>query len=121
MADITANRNRGNPESAAANAKVEPSKTVLQVMIWEWFLQQARHGGTTEECSRALGIRYTTASARISELKAEGWLVRVVNGFNGKPILRKTSTGSSAGVFRGVSKAERKGEVFPTVQRELFT
>jgi len=89
--DVCASRHRGNPESEAANERVAPSKADLRWKIMLWFYE---HGpATCEQASRALGLRYTTASARLSELKADGFLE-----ITGKRAL--TSGGSQAALLR---------------------
>jgi len=98
--DVCARRHRGNPQSRAANVRVHRAKYECRAAVYAWILEQGSAGATCEEVSRALGMRYTTTSGRISELKADGWLVPA-----GKT--RKTSTGATAGVHRAVSAAER--------------
>ena len=98
--DVCARRHRGNPESRAANARVHRAKYECRTAVYAWILEQGSAGATCEEVSRALGMRYTTALGRISELKADGWLVPAGR-------TRKTSTGATAGVLRAVSAAER--------------
>jgi len=70
-------------------------------MIYEWFAIQGSAGSTCERAAHELGVRYTTCSGRISELKADGWIVAT-------GARSKTSGGSSCAVLRAVSKAERE-------------
>jgi hypothetical protein len=74
MSDITANRHRGNPESVAANERVQGSKEAIQNYIRDWLCRAGPH--TSKEISVCLYMKYTTVSARLSELKADGWVVK---------------------------------------------
>ena len=108
MTDICANKHGGNAESEAANKRVVPAKSDLRELIRQWFVFRGSAGGTCEEAARELGIRYTNCSARCSEMKADRTLIAVVDE-KGKPVRRKTTSGSSAGVFRARTPAERSG------------
>lgn len=68
-ADITRGRHRGNAMSEAANEAIAPHKKKLRKLVEEFFLLRGARGATTFEVKNALHIPYTTASARISELK----------------------------------------------------
>jgi predicted HTH transcriptional regulator len=105
MKDICGRRHRGSETSRQANERVAPHKNDLQAKIMEWFFKNGP--ATCEQAATALEMRYTTASARISELKAKGLLA-----FTGER--RKTSGGSYAAVLRvNISKPA-------PVQRGLF-
>ena len=88
--DICSNKHQDNPCSIDAHKAVESSKEILKRQIVT-YVTEAR-GATTEEISRAIGIRYTTASARCSELKRSGVLVE-----SGRK--RLTSSGVPAAVL----------------------
>jgi hypothetical protein len=97
MSDICAKRSAYNAFSEAAHARVVPGKADLRFHLMEWFFM---HGpATCEDAAKALDMRYTTASARISELKMDGLLE-----FTGDR--RKTSGGSFAAVLRVRRKRE---------------
>jgi hypothetical protein len=119
MSDICANRHQGNAESSAANKRVAPKKADLREMLRQWFVFRGSAGGTCEEASVALGMRYTTCSARISELKADKTLVGVLSA-DGKQVRKKTSGGSSAAVLRAQTPAERHGDFAIETQTRLF-
>jgi hypothetical protein len=72
--DIARGRHRGNAASEAANRKVEPKKADLRRMILS-HLKWWPEGRTCKEVSAALSMGYTTASARLSEMKREGLVV----------------------------------------------
>jgi len=118
MNDICLSRHKGNSESLAANTRVAPAKALLRDQIYQWFLFRGSAGATCEEASRAMQIRYTTMSARISELRADGWLVQIV--VNGEKMRRKTQGGSSAAVLRAQTAEERAGAFRSRQQAELF-
>jgi hypothetical protein len=117
--DITIRRNRGNAESAAANERMRLRKPELRDQIYAWFLYQGAAGATCFEASQATGIRYTTMSARISELKADRWLAPLLDR-DGRKMRRKTVSGDGAAVLRAVSKAERDGVLDSRAQGALF-
>lgn len=97
--DICANRHGGNAESVAANKRVTPTKAELRISIYDYIASRGAEGATTEEVSIALGIRYTTASARISELEADRWVRKAGR--------RPTSGGSTAAVLQALSRVNR--------------
>lgn len=111
--DICVGRHRGNPMSVAANARVHSAKYELRTLIYNWFLMRGAIGGTCEQASRELGVRYTTASARISELKADRWLVTTGER-------HKTSGGSTAAMLRAQTEAQRDGRFEVPLQLELM-
>jgi hypothetical protein len=88
--DICRNRHQGNPESEAANLQTNKARDRAKVIAH--ITAQGARGSTCEELSVSLGLRYTTASARCSELKADG--VIVTSGER-----RPTQTGSMAAVL----------------------
>jgi DNA-binding transcriptional ArsR family regulator len=92
--DICAERHGQNQESAEANERIEPFKGSLREEVLRFVQERRDRGATTEEISRGLDLPYTTASARISELKRLG-LVRA----SGQR--RPTSRGCSAAVLVG--------------------
>jgi len=90
--DICASRHGGSPESEDAYAAVKPRKEDLHEAILRELQRRGESGATCEQLSRALGMRYTTTSARISELKRQG---RVVSTGERRP----TTTGCMAAVL----------------------
>jgi len=87
--DICAHRSQGNAESAAAFQRTNRSRDRERIL--ECVRAAGQHGLTVEEIADRLGMRYTTASARCSELKRDGLL---------RPAGRRaTRTGSMAGVL----------------------
>ena len=116
--DVCLSRHKGNAESLAANARVAPTKALLRDSIYQWFVFRGNAGATCEEASRTMQIRYTTMSARISELRADGWLVQIV--MNGEKMRRKTQGGSTAAVLRAQTAQERAGVFRSRQQAELF-
>lgn len=98
-ADVCRQKHKGNRESEAANRMAEKTKITVGGMVFRWFVQQGAAGGTAEECEVALGMRRSSASARIAELKADGWLLDTRQR-------RNTSSGCEAAVLRAASKAE---------------
>lgn len=111
--DICRVKHGRNPESEGANARVHRAKYELRTLVYEWFLRRGLGGATCEQASIELGMRYTTASARISELKADRWLIPT-----GRK--QKTSTGSSAALVRAQTEAERAGRIHPPLQLQLL-
>lgn len=72
--DISRRRNRNNAASEAANRKIQPKKSDLRTAILK-HLKWWPEGRTCKELSVALSMGYTTASARLSELKRDGLVV----------------------------------------------
>lgn len=66
--DIIANRHKGEPHSVAANLRTNKSKDRHRILA---FIRQAGTA-TTKEIVRGLGMLHQTASARRSDLLAEG-------------------------------------------------
>jgi hypothetical protein len=89
--DVTASRHRGSEESELAHERIEPHKTEMQGRVLDFLRAVGRTGATTDEVSRAVGMAYTSASARMSELKADGRAVLTDRR-------RKTTWGSPAAV-----------------------
>lgn len=56
-----------NPESLAAYERVSPFVVADRERIWSWLHENGPH--TCKEVSLGLPMYYTTASARMSELK----------------------------------------------------
>jgi hypothetical protein len=92
--DITARRHKGNPESEAANP-TPLAKTLQASLIYNWFLKHP--GSTCEQCEDGTGIAHQTCSARVSDLKCSGHLVKVGRG--------TTRSGSSAATYEAVKRA----------------
>lgn len=88
--DICGRRSRGSPRSAEAHhlGRARRPSQAKQIIAH----LRACGGATCEEISIALNIRYTTVSARLSELKEAGWIAVVGQ--------RRTSTGCLADVVQ---------------------
>ena len=91
--DICAARHRGNAESTAANP-TSLTKTLQASLIYNWFLKHP--GSTCEQCEDGTGIAHQTCSARVSDLKCSGHLVKVGRG--------TTRSGSSAATYEAVRR-----------------
>jgi hypothetical protein len=74
--DIARRRHRSNAASEDANRSIEPRKSELRRRILDYL--RGTEGRTCKEVSTALSMGYTTASARLSELKRD--LLVVVTG-----------------------------------------
>jgi hypothetical protein len=96
-ADICSGRHSGSPESKAANRGVAERKEDQGDRVWQLICVRPM---TCEEASMSLGMRYTTVSARLAQLKADFWAVKTGNH-------RRTTSGSMAAVVRGLSSGER--------------
>jgi Mn-dependent DtxR family transcriptional regulator len=113
--DICANKHHYDPNSFLANIHIDPHKRTLREKIYK-FLEE--HGpATCESIALRLNLRYTTVSARLSELKSMTWVTPMGT--------RKTTGGDSAAVIRALSEADREKLLHPTrgyrpKQAELF-
>ena len=97
--DICAHRSSSNPNSFLANLHVSGRKRTQRERI---YVELVEHGpATCEELSGRLGLRYTSVSARLAELKADRWITP--SGAE-----RKTTGGELASVVRAVSESERE-------------
>ncbi len=95
-ADITRNFHGGNPESNDAHRSIVTSKSVLRRRVVAYVRERGELGATSDEIEVALGISHQTVSARITEAKAGGELVK--NGMR-----RLTRSGRSAAVLVAVA------------------
>lgn len=86
--DICANRHGGNAESVAANKRTDKERDAGRII----YLLNECGDFTCEEVSNHLGMRYTTVSARMSELKRDGLIEPTTR--------RKTRTGATAMAWR---------------------
>jgi len=74
--DVTAKKHGGNPESRKANIVAARSKGTKRRFIYRWFQQNGP--AITEDFILANpDWHYPTVTARISELKRDGFLVKI--------------------------------------------
>lgn len=71
--DICANRHGGAIQSELAFERVAPHLTKQRSEVLQWLFIKGDKGGTVKECERELGMGYTSASARLSELVRDGY------------------------------------------------
>lgn len=95
--DICKNRHRGNENSQLAFKLIAPKRSSLKKQILEFIRSTEDIGATSEEISYALGIRYTSVSARISEIKKD-------QQNSGRQLIKKigqrpTSGGAAADIY----------------------
>lgn len=86
--DICANRHGGNAESVEADKMTDKHRDRATILAGLQVVPDA----TCEEISEGLNMRYTTVSARMSELKREGLIEPTVR--------RKTRSGATAMAWR---------------------
>lgn len=115
--DICARRHSGNANSFLANLNVAGYKPNQRERLYLSLLNDSR--ATCEELSIRLGIRYSSCSARLAELKAMRWITE-----SGER--RKTSGDEWASVMRALSVDEREMLLHPQRrytgrQAELFS
>lgn len=91
MRDITANYNQGNLFSRLANESVSSDKERIRAKVISYVRSQGTRGATSDEVELALGLSHQTASARLTEAKAQNRL-----RLSGDK--RKTRSGRNAGV-----------------------
>jgi DNA-binding HxlR family transcriptional regulator len=74
VSDICQSRHRGNPESVAANKLIDSFKNKDRVRI----MAMLKYVGplTCKELEVELQLKHQTCSARLSELKADGWVIK---------------------------------------------
>ena len=98
--DICARRHKGSPESTGANKRIAPLKEGLRRKVYVFISLFGPQGASCEDVERGLGLKHQTASARVSELRRDGWIASVGRG--------KTSSGAGCTLFRALTPAERK-------------
>jgi hypothetical protein len=92
--DICVSRHRGAETSREAFATTAPETRSRQRELVFGHIQRAGdRGATCQECSDKLGIPYTAASARITELQAEERIHWT------KDVRRPTRSGKTARVY----------------------
>lgn len=70
--DVTSTKHRGNRQSVKAAVEGEHRRPSQKRRIWLYIHERGESGATVEEISNELTMRYTTVSARCSEMKTEG-------------------------------------------------
>jgi hypothetical protein len=100
--DFCASRHKGADTSTDAFKRTsDGSRQKQREEILNYLYAAGRDGLTCEEVSKRSNIRYTTCSARISELRHDNLI-----HFTDKR--RKTSTGSTARVYFSGPKPEQQ-------------
>jgi predicted transcriptional regulator len=89
--DITANYHGGADTSVAANASLGAQKARARRQVLT-SIATASGGATCEEVERSLGMSHQTASARCTELLADGLIVDTGRR-------RRTASGRAARVY----------------------
>jgi hypothetical protein len=98
--DVTSGRHKGNAQSEAAHASVFPKKERMVDQLLRFIRMRGAQGATCEEiCEICKWMRYTSVSARLSEMKRDG-LIRE----DGRT--RPTTGGDPAAVLVVVEKGE---------------
>lgn len=72
--DVCANKHKGAIQSELAFDRVAPYLTKQRSQVLQWLFIKGDQGGTVKECERELGMGYTSASARLSELVRDGYV-----------------------------------------------
>jgi hypothetical protein len=75
-ADITRNFHGGNRESTDAHRSIVATKENLRRRVIAYVAGRGPDGATSDEVEAALGLPHQTVSARITEAKAGGELVK---------------------------------------------
>lgn len=81
----------GSPTSVAAAKSIAHAIEYIEARTVSWLEEQGPFGGTADECEVALDLIQSTGSARFSELKSAGRIIRT-------PRKRKTRRNRSAAV-----------------------
>ena len=97
--DICGNRHKGNAESAEAHRRVVQTKKALWKRIYNYVLACRANGSTVEELAIRLKLRYSTVSARVSELKCGVLIDGTTHKLVESGERRKTTGGSTAAVL----------------------
>ncbi len=100
-ADITRRFHGGDPESNAAHRSIVLSKATMRRRVVAYVRERGELGATSDEIEAALGMPHQTVSARITEAKAGGELVKSGDR-------RLTRSGRSAAVLVAADPAGHK-------------
>ena len=74
--DVTAKKSRGNPQSAKANVRAAKTKNTMRLQIYRWW--KTNGPAIAEEALLAFpNKRYSTITARVSELRRDEFLRQV--------------------------------------------
>lgn len=95
--DITRSHHHGNPESEAANQRLQPNKEETRLKILAFIDQRGTWGATADEIAAAWRCSHNHVAPRMSELLMDGRLVR-----SGKRRLTRTSSPAAVLVTRRV-------------------
>lgn len=96
-ADLCTSRHRGAETSIAAfESTPESTRQRQRERVMEFIRGRGAQGATTEEASIAMGIAYTAASGRFTELKA----LKLIRDSGER---RRTTHGKTAGVFLAIT------------------
>ena len=76
QADLDFSKGRDNPNSAAAHAKLRPSKAVARREVWLAIYDSGKSGMTLEAISAKVGKMPHQVSGRCTELAALGMIWR---------------------------------------------
>lgn len=96
--DITANRHKGNAESAAANQQIHETKERQRERVYRYVLSRGYEGATINEIAEWMGVADNRISGRVSELLTLGRLFRTERK-------RKTKSGCNARVLIAARRA----------------
>jgi len=102
--DICSRKSHNEPHSFLANLAIAGHKQSLRERIYVSLRDDGAQ--SCEQLSLRLGIRYTSVSARLSELKSMVWVVRTGED-------RETTGGTRAGVVRHLTASEREDMLHP--------
>jgi hypothetical protein len=91
-ADITRNHHGGNPESNAAHRSIVKVKDAIRNAIVSFVRYRGCYGATSDEVETLFGWSHQTVSARITEAKANGDLIKTTRK-------RPTRSGRNAAVL----------------------
>jgi AraC-like DNA-binding protein len=70
--DVCAGKHGGNPQSKAANLRIQPHKETARKRVFDLIKESGKNGATVKEIARKLGKYPNHLSGRITELTADG-------------------------------------------------
>lgn len=85
--DITERKHGGNPESKAANLRIEPHKRTLRERVYARLALAGNHGATCKEIAQLEGREMHAISGRITELKKLGSIQETARTRDGGRVL----------------------------------
>jgi hypothetical protein len=102
LADICRGKHHGNPNSEAANARIEPYKATMRERLEKYIAACGPQGATALEIAKVWGKEVYKFSGRLSELKRDGIIFESGRRRDGAEVLVAKKTWCQGSSERGM-------------------